>query len=157
MDNWIALSYLLAEQGVSCVMVNTASYVYINSLGRVETNLNSHTQWDACQQCIHPDSFFTSLFTLIQVLGISDENRSPGFGSPMDSGKVLFQNKRGFLSKLHLHKLFRGSMGPNYTSKSRWVIWYILSAVSVARQELGWAVGKGCLMHVVFQLHDWGT
>lgn len=159
MDNWIALSYLLAEQGVSCVMANTTCYVYIINSGRVETKLNIHTQWGPCQLCIHspPRLIFYSLFTLIQALGISDENHSPAFSSPIYSGKVLFQNKRGCLSKLHLHKLFRGSMGPNYTSKSRWVIWYVLSAVSVARQESGWAVRKGGLMHVVFQLHDLAT
>ena len=39
MDHQIALDYLLAEQGRACVVTNTSSCVYMNNLGKVQTEL----------------------------------------------------------------------------------------------------------------------
>lgn len=37
-DNWLALAYILAEQGGVCAVINQTYYIYINNSGIVETN-----------------------------------------------------------------------------------------------------------------------
>ena len=43
-DNRMALDYLLAEKGAVCVGANSTSYTWINTSGKIETQLRKITE-----------------------------------------------------------------------------------------------------------------